>query len=494
MVLITVSGVAVGPDRPDRFVGRARDPRPSCPRAPPATVLGATTMTLGLTLVLGAWIVLGLLLQQRRRAQAALPHHVRVGRAAAHRPADLQPRPLQLRGRRNDGHPPHQPVRARSGRARRVDVPRAGESHVADDPVAVRTSVPAARERRGAALGRQRRHLDHAPAPVRGRGRRAHRGLAPPPRASRGQGPGPGDLARRVQPADPVPLHRRRPQRRADDRAHRRRPRGRHRRQPAAARRAHLHGRGHDQSARGDPGRVHPLRRGAQRSGRAAAADVRQARRRRCGARSSASRGRATSVGAGSARSASPARTACCSHRPRSSRTGSRHVVGHETRGAQPRAHRGRGRDGRRGRLPALARAEDRNRARVRHRARARRRARSGRAAVVRAVGPRPARGRRTPHRTRLRDLRVAGALAHGAAVGFVDARRRLDGGGRGAHRRRDRDRVASGTRRGSAPTSRSRSRNTAGAEGSRRAPTCCGSRCRARGRAVPSASDPPAV
>jgi hypothetical protein len=63
MVLITVSGVAVGPTGPTgSSVERAI--LTIVPRGTAATVLGATTMTLGLALVLGSWIVLGLLLKR----------------------------------------------------------------------------------------------------------------------------------------------------------------------------------------------------------------------------------------------------------------------------------------------------------------------------------------------------------------------------------------------------------------------------------------------
>ncbi len=69
MVLITVSGVAVGPTGPTgSSVERAI--LAIVPKGTAATVLGAVTMTLGLILVLGAWIVLGLLL---RRGAAVKP-------------------------------------------------------------------------------------------------------------------------------------------------------------------------------------------------------------------------------------------------------------------------------------------------------------------------------------------------------------------------------------------------------------------------------------
>ena len=177
MVLITISGVAVGPTGPTGS-SVERGILTFVPQGTAATVLGATTMTLGLA-------ARPRRVARPRPAAASAAPTLRplyritciVGRAAAHRSADLQPRPLQLRGRRADGAAPHQSVRVRPGRARRVEVPRAGESRVAHHSFAVRTAVPAARERRGAAFGRQRRHHDHDPAPVRGRGRRADRDL-----------------------------------------------------------------------------------------------------------------------------------------------------------------------------------------------------------------------------------------------------------------------------------------------------------------------------
>lgn len=69
MILITVSGVAVGPTGPTgSSVERAI--LAIVPKGTAATVLGAVTMTLGLGLVLGGWIVLGLLL---RRGAALKP-------------------------------------------------------------------------------------------------------------------------------------------------------------------------------------------------------------------------------------------------------------------------------------------------------------------------------------------------------------------------------------------------------------------------------------
>ena len=69
MILITVSGVAVGPTGPTgSSVERAI--LAIVPKGTAATVLGAITMTLGLILVLGAWLVLGLLL---RRGAALKP-------------------------------------------------------------------------------------------------------------------------------------------------------------------------------------------------------------------------------------------------------------------------------------------------------------------------------------------------------------------------------------------------------------------------------------
>lgn len=63
MVLITVSGVAVGPTGPTgSSVERAI--LALTPKGTAGTALGAITMTLGLALVLGAWIVLGLLLRR----------------------------------------------------------------------------------------------------------------------------------------------------------------------------------------------------------------------------------------------------------------------------------------------------------------------------------------------------------------------------------------------------------------------------------------------
>ena len=86
-------------------------------------------------------------------------------------------------------------------------------------------------------------------------------------------------------------------------------------------------------------------------------------------------------------------------------------VVGHETAGAQPACAP-------RARVATLVgvvyllwRAPKIGTVRgVRDRARAHRRARPDRAAVVRAVGPHRARGRRPPHRARVRDLRVGRA------------------------------------------------------------------------------------
>ncbi len=63
MVLITISGVAVGPTGPTGS-SVERGILTFVPHGTAATVLGATTMTLGLTLVLAAWIVLGLLLKR----------------------------------------------------------------------------------------------------------------------------------------------------------------------------------------------------------------------------------------------------------------------------------------------------------------------------------------------------------------------------------------------------------------------------------------------
>jgi hypothetical protein len=63
MILITVSGVAVGPTGPTGS-SVARAILTIVPKGTAASALGATTMTLGLALVLGAWIVLGLLLKK----------------------------------------------------------------------------------------------------------------------------------------------------------------------------------------------------------------------------------------------------------------------------------------------------------------------------------------------------------------------------------------------------------------------------------------------
>jgi hypothetical protein len=63
VILITVSGVAVGPTGPTgSFVERTI--LAVTPKGTAATVLGAIAMTVGLTLVLGAWLVLGLLLRR----------------------------------------------------------------------------------------------------------------------------------------------------------------------------------------------------------------------------------------------------------------------------------------------------------------------------------------------------------------------------------------------------------------------------------------------
>jgi hypothetical protein len=63
MVLITVSGVAVGPTGPTGS-SVERGILALMPKGTAATVIGAVTMTAGLILVLGAWIVLGLLLRR----------------------------------------------------------------------------------------------------------------------------------------------------------------------------------------------------------------------------------------------------------------------------------------------------------------------------------------------------------------------------------------------------------------------------------------------
>jgi alpha-1,6-mannosyltransferase len=63
MVLITVSGVAVGPTGPTGS-SVERGILALMPKGTAATVIGAVTMTAGLVLVLGAWIVLGLLLRR----------------------------------------------------------------------------------------------------------------------------------------------------------------------------------------------------------------------------------------------------------------------------------------------------------------------------------------------------------------------------------------------------------------------------------------------
>lgn len=63
MVLITVSGIAVGPTGPTGS-SVERGILALMPKGTAATALGAVTMTAGLVLVLGAWIVLGLLLRR----------------------------------------------------------------------------------------------------------------------------------------------------------------------------------------------------------------------------------------------------------------------------------------------------------------------------------------------------------------------------------------------------------------------------------------------
>jgi len=63
MVLITVSGVAVGPTGPTGS-SVERGILTVVPKGTAGTVLGVVTMTAGLALVLGAWLVLGLLLKR----------------------------------------------------------------------------------------------------------------------------------------------------------------------------------------------------------------------------------------------------------------------------------------------------------------------------------------------------------------------------------------------------------------------------------------------
>jgi hypothetical protein len=63
MILISVSGVAVGPTGPTGS-SLERAILAIIPKGTAATVLGALTMTAGLILVLGAWLVLGLLLRR----------------------------------------------------------------------------------------------------------------------------------------------------------------------------------------------------------------------------------------------------------------------------------------------------------------------------------------------------------------------------------------------------------------------------------------------
>ncbi|MDQ1449887.1 MAG: hypothetical protein QOC79_2858 [Actinomycetota bacterium] len=63
MVLITVSGVAVGPTGPTNS-SVERGVLSIIPKGTAATVLGVVTLTAGLVLVLGAWLVLGLLLRR----------------------------------------------------------------------------------------------------------------------------------------------------------------------------------------------------------------------------------------------------------------------------------------------------------------------------------------------------------------------------------------------------------------------------------------------
>ena len=164
MVLITVSGVAVGPTGPTGS-SVERGILTFVPKGTAATVLGAVTMTVGLDprarLVDRARPVVESAAPSSGRCTAS---RARGPRRSSIGPPDLQPRPLQLRGRRDDGHPPHQPVRARPCRARRVEVPRAREPYVAHHAVALRPAVPAARELRRPALGWKRRQLDHDPA------------------------------------------------------------------------------------------------------------------------------------------------------------------------------------------------------------------------------------------------------------------------------------------------------------------------------------------
>ncbi len=215
MVLITVSGIAVGPTGPTgSSVERAI--LTVMPKGTAATVLGAVTMTFGLILVLGAWLVLGLLL--RRGAEVKPLYRIACIWSA---PLLIGP-PIfsrDLYSYAADGLMVNRhisPYEFGPAALGAIEVPRARQSRVARHAVAVRTALPAPRERRGAAVGRQCRQrpimllrlLEVAgvvliavslPALARAAGK---------------------DPARAVwlgvcNPLDPVPLHRRRSQRRA---------------------------------------------------------------------------------------------------------------------------------------------------------------------------------------------------------------------------------------------------------------------------------------
>ena len=135
-------------DRTDRFVGRARDPRGSSRRAPRQPCSASSTMAAGLDA------------RPRRVARARL---VVAAAAPSLRPlnriACIWAAPLligppifsrDLYSYAADGLMVHRhisPVRVRAGRARRVEVPRARESRVADHAFALRAALLAARAR-----------------------------------------------------------------------------------------------------------------------------------------------------------------------------------------------------------------------------------------------------------------------------------------------------------------------------------------------------------